>query len=47
VPHFHIHVIPRYSGDGFGLTFPQSYSTPPSRAQLHAIASALHSAEPK
>ena len=47
VPHFHIHVIPRYSGDGFGLTFPQSYSTPPSRAQLHAIATALHSAEPK
>ena len=46
VPHFHIHVIPRYAGDGFGLTFPQTYETPPSRAQLHAIASALHAAEP-
>lgn len=45
VPHFHIHVIPRYSGDGFGLTFPDTYTNPPSRAQLHAIASALHAAE--
>jgi histidine triad (HIT) family protein len=45
VPHFHIHVIPRYPQDGFGLTFPESYSTPPSRAQLHAIAAALHAAE--
>ncbi len=41
VPHFHIHVIPRYAGDGFGLTFPESYTHPPSRAQLHAIAAAL------
>ena len=46
VPHFHIHVIPRYDKDGFGLTFPSSYETPPSRAQLHAIAAALHAAEP-
>jgi histidine triad (HIT) family protein len=45
VPHFHIHVIPRYAKDGFGLTFPESYSRPPSRAQLHAIAAALHAAE--
>jgi len=44
VPHFHIHVIPRYAGDGFSLTFPPAYETPPSRAQLHAIASAIHSA---
>jgi histidine triad (HIT) family protein len=45
VPHFHIHVIQRYSQDGFGLTFPESYAHPPSRAQLHAIAAALHAAE--
>jgi histidine triad (HIT) family protein len=45
VPHFHIHVIPRYAQDGFGLTFPESYTHPPSRAQLHAIAAALHAAE--
>ncbi len=44
VPHFHIHVIPRYSGDGFGLTFPPAYETPPSRAQLEAIANAIHAA---
>src|SRR4029077_13025593 len=37
VPHFHVHVIPRYAGDGFGLTFPESYSTPPARAQLEAL----------
>src|SRR5260221_14115452 len=36
VPHFHIRGMPRYSGDGSGLTRPQSYSAPPSRAQLHA-----------
>jgi len=47
IPHFHIHVIPRYAQDGFGLTFPASYASPPSRAQLHAIAGALHAAEPK
>ncbi len=47
VPHFHIHIIPRYAKDGFGLTFPDSYASPPSRAQLHAIAGALHAAEPK
>jgi histidine triad (HIT) family protein len=44
VPHFHIHVIPRYAGDGFGLTFPPSYETPPSRAQLEAIAAAIRAA---
>ena len=38
VPHFHVHVIPRYPKDGFGLTFPDSYEHPPGRAQLDAIA---------
>src|SRR5436305_12405117 len=42
VPHFHVHVIPRYPKDGFGLTFPHSYEHPPARAQLDAIAAALH-----
>jgi histidine triad (HIT) family protein len=41
VPHFHVHVIPRYPGDGFGLTFPPKYDQPPSRAELEAIASAI------
>lgn len=44
VPHFHVHVIPRYPKDGFGLTFPDAYEHPPARAQLDAIAAALHSA---
>ena len=43
VPHFHIHVIPRYPGDGFSLTFPDSYMTPPARAQLEAMAATLRS----
>ena len=41
VPHFHVHVIPRYTNDGFGLTFPDTYSHPPSRAELETIAAAL------
>ena len=44
VPHFHVHVIPRYQNDGFGLTFPDSYGRPPARAQLDAIAAALRQA---
>ena len=41
VPHFHVHVIPRYPKDGFGFTFPPNYDQPPGRAQLDAIAAAL------
>ena len=44
VPHFHVHVIPRYPRDGFGFTFPSSYERPPARAQLDAIAAALSAA---
>jgi len=44
VPHFHVHVIPRYPNDGFGLTFPRSYENPPARAQLDAIAVAIRAA---
>jgi histidine triad (HIT) family protein len=45
VPHFHIHVIPRYSGDGFSLSFSESYTHPPSRAQLETIAAAISAVE--
>ena len=45
VPHFHVHVIPRYPNDGFGLTFPKSYGQPPSRAELDTIASAIRGAQ--
>jgi histidine triad (HIT) family protein len=44
VPHFHVHVIPRYPNDGFGLTFPRNYSEPRSRAELETIASAIRNA---
>ncbi len=44
VPHFHVHVIPRYPQDGFGLTFPHTYEHPPARAQLDAIAAAIRAA---
>jgi len=41
VPHFHVHVIPRYPKDGFSLTFPPDYNKPTSRAELEAIATAI------
>jgi histidine triad (HIT) family protein len=44
VPHFHVHVIPRYPKDGFGLTFPDAYGRPPGRAELETIASAIRAA---
>src|SRR5713226_1608320 len=44
VPHFHIHVIPRYAKDGFGLSFPPGYGEPPSREQLETVAAALRAA---
>jgi histidine triad (HIT) family protein len=45
VPHFHVHVIPRYPNDGFSLTFPPTYDQKPARAQLDAIAAAIRAAE--
>lgn len=44
VPHFHVHVIPRYPKDGFGLTFPDTYGQPPSRAELETIAAHIRAA---
>jgi len=44
VPHFHVHVIPRYPNDGFGLTFPREYTEPRTRAELDTIASAIRGA---
>jgi histidine triad (HIT) family protein len=44
VPHFHVHVIPRYPKDGFGLSFPDSYAKPPARAALETIAAAIRAA---
>ena len=42
--HVHLHVIPRYAGDGFGLTFPKRYFIRPSRIELDAAADNIRSA---
>ena len=36
--HVHVHVFPRYRGDGFGLKLPPSYSQKPEREELNEIA---------
>lgn len=42
--HFHIHVFPRYSGDGFGLTFSDRYHQKPTRAEIDVSADAVRAA---
>jgi histidine triad (HIT) family protein len=42
--HVHLHVFPRYAGDGFGLKFAPTYSQKPDRKELEAIAEKLHNA---
>ena len=39
--HVHLHVIPRYEGDGFGFRFGPNYSNLPERSELDAIASQI------
>jgi histidine triad (HIT) family protein len=41
VPHFHIHVIPRYAGDGFSLSFPANYGQPVERTLLDDAAARI------
>lgn len=41
VPHFHIHVIPRHAGDGFSLSFPDSYGQPAERTALDDAAARI------
>lgn len=36
--HVHLHVIPRYRGDGFGFRFGPAYHDLPERAQLDQVA---------
>ena len=42
VMHVHLHVFPRFRGDGFGLKFnPEYYTRRPERSQLDAMAAKL------
>jgi diadenosine tetraphosphate (Ap4A) HIT family hydrolase len=36
--HVHLHVIPRFPGDGFGLKLPPDYKDRPPRSELDDIA---------
>jgi histidine triad (HIT) family protein len=36
--HVHLHVIPRYEGDGFGFRFGPNYNNLPERSELDVIA---------
>jgi diadenosine tetraphosphate (Ap4A) HIT family hydrolase len=39
--HVHLHVLPRFDGDGFGHRFPPHYGQRPPREQLDADAGAI------
>ena len=39
--HVHLHVIPRYEGDGFGFNFGSNYSKLPERSELDEIATQI------
>ena len=42
--HSHLHVIPRFIGDGFGLRFPPGYGSGVSREDLDTIAAKVEAA---
>ena len=42
--HAHLHVFPRFAGDGFGLKFNPNYFVLPSRADLDGIAKDIRNA---
>lgn len=39
--HAHLHIIPRFKGDGFGFVFPEKYKDLPPRNELDRIADAI------
>ena len=42
--HVHLHVIPRFGGDGFGLEFGPNYGKRPDRIELNTIAAQIRRA---
>jgi histidine triad (HIT) family protein len=42
--HVHLHLIPRYRGDGFGFRFGPNYGVLPERARLEEIAADIRQA---
>jgi histidine triad (HIT) family protein len=42
--HVHLHVFPRYDGDGFGLKFPSGYFQKPERKELQEVAEQIRNA---
>jgi len=36
--HVHLHLIPRFTKDGFGFTFPEGYTDKPERNELDEVA---------
>ena len=42
--HVHLHVIPRFSGDDFGLNFGSKYGTRPGRKELDEVAERIRAA---
>jgi diadenosine tetraphosphate (Ap4A) HIT family hydrolase len=39
--HLHLHVLPRFAGDAFGLRFPKSYPRKASRTELDEMAARI------
>ena len=46
VLHVHLHVFPRYAGDGFGLRLPPDYGRPVTRGELDRAAAQIRRALP-
>jgi histidine triad (HIT) family protein len=44
VLHVHLHVVPRFRGDGFGFRFPPDYLNLPARSALDQVASSIRQA---
>jgi histidine triad (HIT) family protein len=42
--HVHLHIFPRYAGDGFRLVLPPGYSQKPEREELNEIAERIKNA---